>query len=79
MQKFHDENVAKLNIEKENNIREILDKQNRYFAKDNSKKNIFNENKKNMILNKVNNSIDVENKLNDAKLKYDRNEKRVKS
>lgn len=75
MQKFHDENVAKLNIEKENNIREILDKQNRYFAKDNSKKNIFNENKKNMILNKVNNSIDVENKLNDAKLKYDRNYK----
>jgi hypothetical protein len=75
MQKFHDENVIKLNIEKENNIREILDKQNRYFAKDNSKKNIFEENKKNMILNKVNNKIDVENKLNDAKLKYDRNYK----
>ena len=34
MQKFHDENVIKLNIEKENNIREILDKQNRYFAKE---------------------------------------------
>jgi hypothetical protein len=75
MQKFHDENVVKLNIEKENNIREILDKQNRYFAKDNNKKNIFEENKKNMILNKVNNKIEVENKLNDAKLKYDRNYK----
>lgn len=75
MQKFHDENVVKLNIEKENNIREILDKQNRYFAKDNNKKNTFEENKKNMILNKVNNKIEVENKLNDAKLKYDRNYK----
>lgn len=75
MQKFHDENVVKLNIEKENNIREILEKQNRYFAKDSSKKNIFVENKKNMILNKVNNNIEVENKLNDAKLKYDRNYK----
>ena len=75
MKKFHDENLVKLNLEKENNIREILDKQNRYFEKDKSKRNIFDENKKNMILNKVNNNIDIENKLNDAKLKYDRDYK----
>ena len=72
MKKLHDENVIKLNIEKQNSIKEILDKENKYFKKDNDKKNIMAENKKNSILSSLTINRNIENKLNEAKSIYDR-------
>lgn len=76
MKKLLDDNVVKLSIEKENNIRKILDNENEHFNKATSKINALDDNKKNSILNKVNNTIIIENKLKDAQKKYERDLKR---
>ena len=76
MKNLHDVNVVKLNIEKENNIRKILDNENEHFNKATSKINTMDDNKKNSILNIVNNNIIIENKLKDAQKKYERDLKR---
>ena len=73
MKKLHDENVVKLNVEKENNIRQILDNEIKHFNKASNVLNTINENKKNNIMNKINNNIYLENKLKDAQKKYERN------
>ena len=73
MKRMHDDNVIKLNIEKDKYIKAILNNENNHFMKSNNKIKNLNENKANSILAKINNNINAENKLKVDKNKYERN------
>lgn len=75
MKQLHDDNVVKLNIEKQINIKQILDNENKHFERANIKKNDIDNAKVNTIIKSINNNIENENKLKEAKNKYDRNYK----
>ena len=75
IRKLYFENINRLNKEKENNIREILDNENKHFAKAKSKINLMNENKTKSLINSVINNINIENKLKESQNLYERNYK----
>jgi hypothetical protein len=75
MKQLHDDNVVKLNIEKEKKIKQILDNENKNFKKANMRQNIIDNTKNNCIINSINNNLELEKKLKEAKNKYERNYK----
>ena len=75
IKKLYEENIIKLNEEKENNIREILDNENKHFFKAKSKIAMINDYRNKSLLNSVNNNKNIENILKEAQILYERNYK----
>ena len=75
IKKLYEENIIKLNEEKENNIREILDNENKHFFKAKSKIAMINDYRNKSLLNSVNNNKNIENMLKEAQILYERNYK----
>ena len=73
MKKLKDENMIKLAIEKENKIKQIIENEKRHFNTANSIMNTMNNKKAKSLMNMVNNNINIENRLKEAKNKYERN------
>ena len=73
MKNLQDENMVKLNIEKENKIKQIIENENKHFNTSNNIINTMNAKKTKSLIDMVNNNINIENRLKEAKNKYERN------
>ena len=72
MKNLQDENMVKLNIEKENKIKQIIENENKHFNTSNNIINTMNAKKTKSLIDMANNNINIENRLKEAKNKYER-------